>query len=29
LYLVSIAPDKEFESLRPTFEQILKSVKLR
>jgi Zn-dependent protease with chaperone function len=29
LYLVSIAPDKDFESLRPTFEQILKSIKLR
>ena len=29
LYMVSIAPDKEFESLRPTFEQILKSIKLR
>jgi Zn-dependent protease with chaperone function len=29
LYMVSIAPDKDFESLRPTFEQILKSIKLR
>ncbi len=29
LYIVSIAPDKDFESLRPTFEQILKSIKLR
>jgi hypothetical protein len=29
LYLVSIAPDKDFESLRPTFEQMLKSLKLR
>ena len=29
LYLVSIAPDKDFESLRPTFEQMLKSLQLR
>ncbi len=29
LYLVSIAPDKDFESLRPTFERMLKSLKLR
>jgi beta-barrel assembly-enhancing protease len=29
LYLVSIAPDKDFESLRPTFEHMLKSLKLR
>jgi len=29
LYLVSIAPDKDFESLRPTFEQMLKSIRLR
>jgi hypothetical protein len=29
LYVVSIAPDKDFESMRPTFEQILKSMKLR
>jgi len=29
LYVVSIAPDKDFESLRPTFEQMLKSLKLR
>ncbi|HMH07511.1 MAG TPA: M48 family metallopeptidase [Terriglobales bacterium] len=29
LYLVSIAPDRDFESLRPTFEQMLKSLKLR
>jgi hypothetical protein len=29
LYFVFIAPDKEFSSLRPTFEQILKSVQLR
>jgi len=29
LYLVSIAPDRDFESLRPTFEQMLKSLRLR
>jgi beta-barrel assembly-enhancing protease len=29
LYVVSIAPDKDFESLRPTFEQMLKSMRLR
>ena len=29
LYMVSIAPDKDFESLRPTFEQMLKSMQLR
>jgi hypothetical protein len=29
LYIVSIAPDKDFESLRPTFEQMLKSLQLR
>jgi beta-barrel assembly-enhancing protease len=29
LYLVSIAPDKDFDSLRPTFEQMLKSLRLR
>ncbi len=29
LYTVSIAPDRDFESLRPTFEQMLKSLKLR
>ena len=29
LYMVSIAPDKDFESLRPTFEQMLKSLQLR
>jgi predicted Zn-dependent protease len=29
LYVVSIAPDKDFESLRPTFEQMLKSLKPR
>ncbi|MGH9502717.1 MAG: M48 family metalloprotease [Terriglobales bacterium] len=28
LYMVSIAPDKDFESLRPTFEQMLKSLRL-
>jgi predicted Zn-dependent protease len=29
LYVVSIAPDKDFQSLRPTFEQMLKSLQLR
>lgn len=29
LYVVSIAPDRDFESLRPTFEQMLKSIRLR
>jgi hypothetical protein len=29
LYLVFIAPDKDFGSLRPTFEQMLKSLQLR
>jgi beta-barrel assembly-enhancing protease len=29
LYVVSIAPDKDFEALRPTFEQMLKSLQLR
>ncbi len=29
LYLVFIAPDKDFERLRPTFEQMLKSMKLQ
>jgi beta-barrel assembly-enhancing protease len=29
LYMVSIAPDKDFSSLRPTFEQMLRSLKLR
>jgi predicted Zn-dependent protease len=29
LYVVSIAPDKDFETLRPTFEQMLKSMRLR
>ena len=29
LYVVAIAPDKDFESLRPTFEQILKSMQMR
>ena len=29
LYVVSIAPDKDFEWLRPTFEQMLKSLQLR
>jgi beta-barrel assembly-enhancing protease len=29
LYLIFIAPDKDFGSLRPTFEQMLKSVQLR
>ena len=29
LYMVSIAPDKDFEGLRPTFEQMLKSLQLR
>jgi Zn-dependent protease with chaperone function len=29
VYLVSIAPDKDFESLRPTFERMLKSLRLR
>ena len=29
LYVVSIAPDKDFEALRPTFEQMLKSMKLQ
>jgi hypothetical protein len=29
LYLVFIAPDKDFESLRPTFEQMLKSLQLK
>jgi len=29
LYIVSIAPDKDFESLRPTFEQMLKSLRLK
>ena len=28
LYVVSIAPDKDFESLRPTFEQMLKSLRM-
>jgi beta-barrel assembly-enhancing protease len=28
LYVVSIAPDKDFESLRPTFEQVLKSLRM-
>jgi len=26
---VSIAPEKDFEGLRPTFEQMLKSLQLR
>jgi hypothetical protein len=29
LYVVAIAPDKDFESFRPTFEQMLKSIRLR
>jgi beta-barrel assembly-enhancing protease len=29
LYVVSVAPDKDFQSLRPTFEQMLKSLQLR
>ncbi len=29
LYLVAIAPEKDFEGLRPSFEQILKSLRLR
>jgi beta-barrel assembly-enhancing protease len=29
LYVVAIAPDKDFESLRPTFEQMLKSMRMR
>jgi Zn-dependent protease with chaperone function len=29
LYLVFIAPDKDFSSLRPTFEQMLRSLKLQ
>ena len=29
LYVVLIAPDKDFEALRPTFEQMLKSMKLQ
>jgi len=29
LYVVSIAPEKDFEGLRPTFEQMLKSLQLR
>ncbi len=29
LYMVSIAPDKDFGALRPTFEQMLKSLQLR
>jgi predicted Zn-dependent protease len=29
LYVVLIAPDKDFESLRPTFEQMLKSLRLK
>ena len=29
LYLVFISPDKEFASLRPTFEQMLRTLKLR
>jgi peptidase M48-like protein len=29
LYLIFIAPDKDFSSLRPTFEQMLKSLQLR
>jgi hypothetical protein len=29
VYVVSIAPEKDFESLRPTFEQMLKSLRLR
>jgi Zn-dependent protease with chaperone function len=28
-YMVCIAPEKDFESLRPTFEQMLKSIRLR
>ena len=29
LYLVFISPDKEFGSMRPTFEQMLRSLRLR
>ncbi len=29
LYVVAIAPDKDFEALRPTFEQMLKSMQMR
>jgi hypothetical protein len=29
LYVISIAPDRDFEALRPTFEQMLKSLRLR
>ena len=28
LYMVFISPDKDFGKLRPTFEQVLKSLKL-
>jgi len=29
LYLVFISPDKDFESMRPTFEQMLKTVRVK
>jgi hypothetical protein len=29
LYLVFISPDKDFNSLRPTFEQMLRTLKVR
>jgi hypothetical protein len=29
LYLVFIAPDRDFGSLRPTFEDMLRSLRLR
>ncbi len=29
LYVVSIAPDRDFETLRPTFEEMLKSMRLK
>ena len=29
LYVVAIAPDKDFEALRPTFEQMLRSMQMR
>jgi len=29
LYLVFIAPDKDFSSMRPTFEKMLKSMRLQ
>jgi hypothetical protein len=29
LYVVFVAPEKDFEDLRPVFEQMLKSMKLK